>query len=200
MASPFHVAVWALIGVAAVAKGIHSYVRFRRDSERANRIARGEHPPRFASYGDYVQSEWWHRIRDATLEHLAHKCDFCGSRAVQAHHTNYPERDLWGTESVKYLCAVCLECHDAAHGSRSRYRKEQCVFCGSAATTRLAIQPDMSRKRKYQQQEVCSRCEALALGGRAKALGWTREQHQQWVNEWHGRLRPIKTRSVDSRV
>ena len=191
MASPFHIAVWAILGVAAAAKAIHSYVRHSRDADRAARIAKGEHPPWFATYGTYMESEWWRRIRDATLEHLSYRCDFCGSHASQAHHARYPERDLWGTESVEFLCAVCLQCHDIAHGSRSKHGNGLCAFCASPKMAKLIIDPKMSRKRKYQEQNVCSRCQALALGNRAQALGWSQEFYARWIAEWRSRLRPV---------
>ena len=195
MASPFNIAVWALLGVAVVAKGIHGCLRRSRDTERVERIAKGEHPPRFATYVDYIQSEWWKRIRDATLEHLSYRCDFCGSRAVQAHHTRYPERDMWGTETIEYLCAVCQICHDVAHGRKSQYAREQCAFCGSLATAALPIQPEMSRKRRYQEQKVCEHCEALASGNRFQASGWSQQNYTKWIAEWHARLRPLRRTS-----
>lgn len=70
MAFPFRVAVWAIVGVAAAAKAIHSYLRHSREIERSARIARGEHQPRFATgaarrryrkgehYGAHVAALW----------------------------------------------------------------------------------------------------------------------------------------------
>jgi hypothetical protein len=149
------------------------------EREKVARIVRGEIPPDFASYSEYMGSAWWQTLRQRTLAHLSHSCEFCGGIATQVHHSRYPkDKRGWGHESIKSLYAVCSRCHDVAHGKEFQVKPEICAFCSSRAATTLSI-----RFRRYtkKSQPVCRRCEALGKGYRAQANHWSAVYYEEWV-------------------
>lgn len=147
--------------------------------ERAASIARGEAPPRFRSYEEYLASEWWKRLSTHVLDYLSHECEFCGGRATQVHHVRYP-REL-GTESIKSLYGVCSRCHSIAHGQSAGNRLSECAFCGRRATSTLAI---AIQNHEHETQRVCRRCDSLANGYRGQANSWEKDHYEQWVGRW----------------
>lgn len=157
-------------------------------SERQAKIARGEAPPSFRSYNEYLESEWWKRLRGHVLSQLADECEFCGSRATQVHHVRYPHiRDL-GSESIKSLYAVCTHCHDIAHGFSANTSNATCAFCRSKATVTLTI---AIRKHNVSSQRVCRRCDSLANGYRAQANKWMQKDYDVWVERWRETMPPL---------
>lgn len=150
-------------------------------AEQEAKIARGEAPPRFRSYKDYLQSRWWQRLRGHVLAYLSNECEFCAARAIQIHHVRYPRtRDL-GSESIKSLYAVCIRCHDIAHGRNSGSTYTKCAFCGATATRTLKIE---FKNHEQSTQRVCRRCDSLANGYRGQANGWPKEDYEEWVERW----------------
>ncbi len=165
--------------------------REERRSERAAQIARGEIPPDFADYADYMASDWWRSLRDHTLDYLGRACEFCHGAAAQVHHVRYPRR--FGYESVKSLFAVCERCHDVAHGDSPSHA--ECAFCGERATRTLDLTLSHTERASHR---TCRRCWHLASGYRGQAHGWSREHYAAWVQRWRDTLssRAKRTGSV----
>lgn len=157
--------------------------RLRRTirEEREAKIARGEAPPRFRSYDDYLQSEWWKRLRGHVLSHLSFECEFCTGRATQVHHVRYPRTSDLGSENIKSLYAVCSRCHDIAHGQNANNTDSKCAFCRRVAAVNLTIE---IQKYSRSTQRVCSRCHSLANGYRGQANKWAKRSYEEWVERW----------------
>lgn len=75
----------------------------------------------FKSYGAYLGSRMWRKIRSRVLRAARYRCHFCPGRAWQIHHTKYTYANLSG-ESVEHLFAVCEPCHKAQHVVQSTNR------------------------------------------------------------------------------
>lgn len=65
----------------------------------------------FHSYSEYLCSGTWARIRAKMLASRP-KCDFCGDRATQVHHSSYATAVLRGDTTVG-LHVTCSACHRA---------------------------------------------------------------------------------------
>jgi len=55
-------------------------------------------------------------------------CEVCGKVAVHIHHVN--PRSLASKaikDTAENLCALCYDCHEKAHGPRSRYFKDYLI-------------------------------------------------------------------------
>jgi len=67
----------------------------------------------YGSYGEYLWSDHWRKLRTRILASAKGRCQRCGTiAALQVHHTTY---DNLGHEHVDDLIAVCRECHDVIH-------------------------------------------------------------------------------------
>jgi hypothetical protein len=150
-------------------------------AEREAKIARGEAPPSFRSYDDYLRSEWWRRLRGHVLDHLSYECEFCAGRATQVHHVRYPRTTDLGSEGIKSLYAVCSRCHDIAHGLSANNTDSECAFCRAKATVTLAI---AIAKYGRSTQRTCRRCDSLANGYRGQANRWAKKDYETWVERW----------------
>lgn len=65
----------------------------------------------FASYKEYLQSEYWHRIKEKLpLEEWV--CLFCLGEAQVLHHVRYDSWTLIG-EDLECLAPLCHACHEA---------------------------------------------------------------------------------------
>lgn len=64
----------------------------------------------FASYGDYLKSSLWRRIRSKVLARDWYRCRLCGKTASQVHHSRYDLAALSGRD-LSRLAAVCPGCH-----------------------------------------------------------------------------------------
>lgn len=157
-------------------------------AERKAKIARGEAPPSFRSYDDYLRSEWWRRLRGHVLSHLSYECEFCASRATQVHHVRYPRVSDLGSESIKSLYAICSRCHEIAHGLSASNNDSACAFCRAKATVSLTI---AIRKYSRSNQRVCRRCDSLANGYRGQANKWTKKEYEDWVERWRQTMPPL---------
>lgn len=82
----------------------------------------------FASYGDYLLSPLWGRIRAACLIEQSW-CYACGNRSVQVHHGSYSLAVLRGAEK-RHLYAVCIRCH-----RECEFSGEGGIKAGTAAAT-----------------------------------------------------------------
>ena len=158
-------------------------------AEREAKIERGEAPPSFRSYDDYLQSEWWQRLRSHVLSHLTSECEFCGNTATQVHHVRYPRTSDLGSESIKSLYAVCARCHGITHGQGANTADSECAFCRSRATVTLKI---AIRKYGRSTQRVCRRCDLLANGYRGQANKWAKASYEEWVDRWRQSMPPLQ--------
>ena len=66
----------------------------------------------FRSYGEYLNSGLWLRIRNDVFESKGYECSLCGERATQIHHTSYDRITLTG-RSIDNLHPVCHSCHES---------------------------------------------------------------------------------------
>lgn len=93
-------------------------------SEKANRLGKAGwrrvlHEMGYASYEEYLQSDLWMRIRKKVLKKARKLCADCPSRATQVHHEAYTVENLKGM-NLRFLVAVCDDCHHKRHGLKTR--------------------------------------------------------------------------------
>jgi hypothetical protein len=62
----------------------------------------------------YLKSDDWKRKRALVLKRDKSRCVYCGSRATQVHHKQYPRRHI-GREPIEWLVSVCKPCHEQRH-------------------------------------------------------------------------------------
>lgn len=166
-------------------------------TQRQALVKRGDLPPTFTSYDQYIRSDWWRRLRTHTLNYLSNKCEFCGAPAKNVHHIRYPRFKRLGSENIKSLCAVCTRCHDVAHGFDEKSDEGTCAFCHGPATRTLAI--SLPKHTKLHQR-TCFRCEALANGYRGQANRWTQRRYEEWVAHWRDTIPPLYPTAEKSAV
>lgn len=65
----------------------------------------------FATYGDYLKSSLWKRVRGEAFAANGGFCVLCAKPAGLIHHNRYRYRDLVG-KSLQELHPVCYGCHD----------------------------------------------------------------------------------------
>lgn len=171
---------------------LEEQLRYEERRKRTEeRIQRGEIPPPFRTYDDYLSSRWWKNMRDHTLKWLDHTCEFCGLRANQIHHVRYfKRRDRWGTESITMLVAVCENCHSILHGKTGGKSPNACTFCNKPARKGLEV-----KIKKYESStpvNVCFRCSKLSQGYRDSAYGWSDEKYAEWRRKWRETMPIVK--------
>ena len=54
-------------------------------------------------------------IKESVVKRANNKCEFCGDKITEIHHTTYVLNDR---ETQDHLVAVCHRCHDLCHGIR----------------------------------------------------------------------------------
>lgn len=69
---------------------------------------------RFYSYGDYLKSQVWQKIRKEVLESNSWQCKYCDRKASQVHHESY-DLDTMSGRNLRYLTPVCWSCHKTGH-------------------------------------------------------------------------------------
>ena len=62
----------------------------------------------------YLKSDAWRRKRYVVLKRDNWRCEYCGKRATQVHHTRYAKYNI-GKEPIDWLESVCKSCHDSLH-------------------------------------------------------------------------------------
>lgn len=67
-------------------------------------------------YQDYIKSDEWKRLRELCFSASGGRCEFCGDKAVNAHHVKYPKN--FSEDKASNLVAVCRKCHELCHGIR----------------------------------------------------------------------------------
>lgn len=71
----------------------------------------------FDWYNQYLKTDKWRKKRAAVLERAKGLCEGCRSKeATQVHHLTY---DRVGNEMLFDLVAVCDECHEVIHDSKT---------------------------------------------------------------------------------
>ncbi|WP_379970191.1 HNH endonuclease [Epilithonimonas sp. UC225_85] len=61
----------------------------------------------------YLKSEAWQRKRYVVLKRDNWRCEYCGAKATQVHHTRYAYNI--GREPIDWLVSVCNSCHEELH-------------------------------------------------------------------------------------
>lgn len=79
-------------------------------------LGRTENRP--LSYGEYLRTKEWKKLRADVLRRDRGRCAYCGrKRATQIHHLTY--KHIFH-ESLEDLVAVCRECHEAQHPDKTK--------------------------------------------------------------------------------
>lgn len=63
-------------------------------------------------YREYLLTDHWRAVREATLRRAHWSCRMCGGKAWQAHHLTYERR---GEELPEDTVALCDACHKMWH-------------------------------------------------------------------------------------
>ena len=67
----------------------------------------------FPTYQDYLQSEYWQKVRTEALEHYHNKCMLCSKDSgLNVHHNNYTNL---GNETMADVVVLCRDCHSKHH-------------------------------------------------------------------------------------
>ena len=69
----------------------------------------------FYSYGEYLASDTWIRVRKAVFRRARWRCYFCNAPATQVHHKRYSFNSLSG-KTLAHTAACCDRCHKSMHG------------------------------------------------------------------------------------
>lgn len=67
----------------------------------------------FASYSEFLLSEWWQMKQEAIYEAKVRVCEICGSiKKISIHHKTY---EHLGNEPLKDIMVLCSVCHLHEH-------------------------------------------------------------------------------------
>lgn len=68
------------------------------------------------SYRNYLESEYWLKVRAAVYKRANGKCEGCGRNIcnLQVHHKSYPRR-YTELNNLHLLILLCESCHKQAH-------------------------------------------------------------------------------------
>jgi hypothetical protein len=106
------------------------------------------------NYREYMQSPEWRALRAEALERAKYRCEFCGGKAVTAHHVRYP-RGGYDKDNVGNLVACCWPCQEKSHGIRKQ-RYGDCDIIVDTILIKHGISNTAARN------ELCELVEALA--------------------------------------
>jgi hypothetical protein len=68
------------------------------------------------NYRTYLAHPLARAVRAARLAMARGRCEDCGARATEAHHTDYP---IWGAfDTPSNLVALCHGCHARRHNKK----------------------------------------------------------------------------------
>lgn len=119
----------------------------------------------YPTYGDYLASPRWQRIRGEVLARDGRRC-ICGHEARQVHHRRYSEADLLG-ETLDFMVSICRPCHKKVsldeHGT---------IVGPDESEARLAAirkGPRRRRKRKPQRKALLEASRRAAATKKMKA-------------------------------
>lgn len=77
----------------------------------------------FRSYGEYLGSDLWQKVRKRAMKRCKWRCKVCGETANQIHHSRYHKNDLTG-KTLKNLHAICGTHHTAIEFSLKGKKKD----------------------------------------------------------------------------
>lgn len=64
-------------------------------------------------YSEYLETEWWKKLRTWVLIFWNHRCAICNSKErVEVHHRTYERR---GEELINDCIVLCHKCHENVH-------------------------------------------------------------------------------------
>lgn len=87
--------------------------RIKKVKKNKERTAKGKRQITYSSYGQYLLSPEWKKIRKRILKRANYKCEICKvMKAYQVHHKHY--KNIFN-EKDKDLIAVCGTCHQDKH-------------------------------------------------------------------------------------
>lgn len=68
------------------------------------------------SYRNYLESEYWQKVKEAVHKRANGKCEGCGWNTcnLQVHHKSYPRR-YTELNNLHLLILLCESCHKQAH-------------------------------------------------------------------------------------
>lgn len=69
-------------------------------------------------YKEYLLTEMWKELKKQCLEKSNFRCEFCGMKAMTAHHVVYPRN--FSDDAIDNLVSVCDRCHGLTHGIRTQ--------------------------------------------------------------------------------
>ena len=73
-------------------------------------------------YDQYLQSEWWRKIRKEALDHADNHCMICAStEKLDVHHNTY---ERLGCEKLSDVIVLCRSCHELYHSKVDGERKQ----------------------------------------------------------------------------
>lgn len=78
----------------------------------------------FASYDEYLESDFWKAIRERVFAEKGKKCVKCGKPANTVHHSRYDRATLMG-ETIESLFPVCRKCHIEAEDAPRRFHESK---------------------------------------------------------------------------
>lgn len=80
---------------------------FKRSADRAKQLRR-------LSYTKYLQTDWWHELRDMAKALAEHRCRGCNAPDnLEVHHRSYEH--LGTHDEAGDLVVLCAACHTAVH-------------------------------------------------------------------------------------
>ena len=121
-----------------------------------------------SKYGNdaFYSGKAWRRVSTAYMSSKSYICERCGKPAVICHHkrwlndvnVNDPKIAL----SFDNLEALCLDCHNAEHGSKH----DVAVFdaAGELVTVKESVSTKEYQKDRAQIDDVVARAKALFCG------------------------------------
>lgn len=96
---------------------------FQERKRKWNSRYNAKRDPRFARF--YGSTDW-KRLSKAKMADAGYRCEDCGTIAVEVHHIDPIQTDSGWERRLDWgnLKAVCLDCHNKAHGRfQSKRRK-----------------------------------------------------------------------------
>lgn len=102
------------------------------------------------TYGEYLASALWARIRGEVLRRANYRCHLCHDRASQVHHARYTEQNLSG-KSYKGLSAICKVCHKGIERAQDGGKLEPAAVGEVLAKCRSVDVNAASKQRRMKQ-------------------------------------------------
>lgn len=103
----------------------------------------------YGSYGDYLRSPLWAKIRRRVFGRDEGKCRICGERGEQVHHQSYDIRTLKG-KKINRLLLLCRKCHEEVEvdGLGRKRPAREAVAEARARVRKLPPRPGRRRPKR----------------------------------------------------